>query len=78
MDGRLPRDCFYDEVRSVVMNFTRHILPLTKGLSSHKDPKGMPTKYQSLIPRWHKQPNYVEVWVEKSAMIGSLRPLVLD
>jgi hypothetical protein len=27
----------------------------------------LPDMYKSTIPRWHKQPKYVEVWVEKNA-----------
>jgi hypothetical protein len=28
----------------------------------------LPETYQDTIPRWYKQPKYIEVWVEKNAM----------
>lgn len=77
MDGRLPIDCFYDEVRDVVMNFDETYGRPDAWIDLYIDKlKELPDNYQSLIPRWYRQPNYVEVWVEKRAMIGSLRPLV--
>lgn len=33
------------------------------------------TKYRYRLPRWEGQRNYVELWVEKAALAGVLRPL---
>jgi hypothetical protein len=29
-----------------------------------------------MIPRWHEQPEYVEVWVEKDALAGTLKSIL--
>ncbi len=79
MDGILSLDCFYDEVRSVVMNFSEVYMTPDEWIERYVTSlKNLPKRYPNLIPRWHNQPNYVEVWTEKSAMIGSLRPLLAD
>ncbi len=79
MEGILPLDCFYDEVRSVVMNFPEVYMTPDEWIEHYVGSlKNLPKIYPNLIPRWHNQPNYVEVWTEKSAMIGSLRPLLAD
>ena len=79
MDGRLPKDCFYDEVRSVVIGFDEQYYTPNEWIIYyiHKL-RDMPNDYKSLIPRWHNQSNYVEVWTEKNAMIGSIRPLLKE
>jgi hypothetical protein len=33
------------------------------------------TQYRYRLPRWEGQDNYVELWVEKAALAGVLRPL---
>jgi hypothetical protein len=30
----------------------------------------LPDEYINSIPRWHNQPKYVEIWIEKNAMAG--------
>ena len=31
--------------------------------------------YSYRLPRWKDQPNYIELWIEKDALAGVLRPL---
>jgi hypothetical protein len=35
-----------------------------------------PNDYRYSIPRWHEQPEYVEVWVEKDALAGTLKSIL--
>ena len=35
-------------------------------------------EYVYIIPRWYKQPHYVEVWIEKKAMINNFVPILRD
>lgn len=37
-----------------------------------------PTTYKDQIPRWYKQPEYVEVWVEKNAMAGVMSSILTE
>jgi hypothetical protein len=38
----------------------------------------LPNSYRALIPRWYKQPNYVEVWLEKKAMASVVKSILHD
>ncbi len=35
-------------------------------------------EYYDTIPRWYKQPHYVEVWIEKDAMTGTFSSILKD
>jgi Protein of unknown function C-terminus (DUF2399) len=71
----LPIDCFADNVRQVIdiddiyetpeQFFDRGTKYFVKEISENYT-----------IPRWHNQPNYVEVWVEKDAMAGTLNSII--
>ena len=38
----------------------------------------LPETYQDTIPRWYKQPKYVEVWVEKNAMVSLFSAILTE
>ena len=38
--------------------------------------KNIPKDYLNFIPRWHNQPEYVEIWVEKDAMSDILQSIL--
>jgi hypothetical protein len=38
----------------------------------------LPKSYQNTIPRWYKQPKYVEVWVEKNAMASLFSSILTE
>ncbi len=38
--------------------------------------KNLPEEYPKLIPRWYRQPEYVEVWTEKDAMLGTFESIL--
>jgi hypothetical protein len=69
LDDRLPIDCFADNSRNVIGNFNETFFEpndyINRSLSVIKN---IPEEYLNFIPRWHNQPEYVEVWSEKDAM----------
>lgn len=75
----IPIDCFLDESRHVIEDFDdeyespqEYIDRLTEDL------KNAALEYPGIIPRWHKQPHYMEAWTEKNAQIGILRSILRD
>jgi hypothetical protein len=77
LDTYLPVDCFADETRGFIMDFIdeyetpeQHIKKKLDFLSD------LPDKYDTLLPKWHKQPYYVELWTEKNAMVGTFRSIL--
>ena len=57
-----------DEYLDLETQITRPIWRLTHLTETFKDS----------IPRWLNQPNYVEVWIEKSAMAGKMENSILN
>lgn len=77
-NGELPMDCFADSSRRIedindtyrtpeqyIDNAIRYLLNATEN-------------YIATIPRWHKRPEYVEVWTEKDVMVGVLKSILRD
>ena len=72
--GYLPIDCFVDGVRYVT-DIDDKYRTINEYLQMGVDfIRGSPTRYK--IPRWYRQPHYVEVWVEKSAMRRILNSII--
>jgi hypothetical protein len=74
-DEILPIDCFADHVR--------HIIDIDDIYETAEDFYDRGTSYyvndisiNYKIPRWYNQPHYVEVWVEKDAMAGTLNSII--
>ena len=74
-NGSLPLDCFVDHTRRILKNFNdvyetpdeyvdRGIYFLENASSTYK------------IPRWHNQPYYVEIWIEKNAPGAVIQSIV--
>jgi len=38
----------------------------------------LPYEYSNSIPRWHNQPKYVEIWIEKNAMAGVFSSILTE
>lgn len=38
----------------------------------------LPDEYVNSIPRWHNQPKYVEIWLEKNAMEGVFSSILTE
>jgi hypothetical protein len=76
-DGTLPIDCFADHTRGVIKDFNDNFITIEdyadKAFSYLKN-----THQNYSIPRWHKQSNNVEVWLEKDAAVESIRSIVID
>lgn len=77
--GHLRIDCFADNSR----RSTRYQSELNtwepeENISIHiEDLKRLPSIYhKEILPRWVEQPNYVEVWTEKAAMVGTFAQLL--
>lgn len=78
-DGRFPMDCLIDERHPIVdindvylgpQAWIEHYTGKLRNLSEtyHKNDKG--------FPKWAGQPNYVELWTEKQAMVKHLNHIV--
>lgn len=75
----IPIDCFLDESKRIIEDFDdiyerpedyiKRYIGYLENLS---------TDFANLIPRWHHQPHYVEIWTEKNAQIGILRSILRD
>ena len=71
-DERLPIDCFADNSRAVVGDFDETYWTPGQLIDARiKRLQDTESDYTNYIPRWHNQPNYVEVWIEKDAMVGT-------
>jgi hypothetical protein len=76
-DGRLPINCFADNARQVIDDFNEKYETIDEYLQRPIDfIINAPQGYVNSIPRWHNQPNYVEVWIEKDAMAGTLSSIL--
>lgn len=79
MDGRLPLGCFSDSGRQLIANFKKYYFTPEELLDARvKSLKETPENYIDSIPRWHNQPHYVEVWIEKDAMVGTFKSYLKD
>jgi hypothetical protein len=71
----LPIDCFADNVRQIIDihdNYETAEEFFERGTDYYV--KDISENYK--VPRWYKQPHYVEVWVEKDAMAGTLNSII--
>jgi hypothetical protein len=75
---KLPIDCFADDTRRVVRNWTNYQKPQTFIGDIMEDATSFPENYRKAIPRWYEQPHYVEIWVEKRALIRTLQVVLGD
>jgi hypothetical protein len=74
---KLPIDCFADHVRRVIQDFDDDYRTLEEYIYIGRDFLKN-AKNTHAIPRWHNQPNHVEVWLEKDAPVESFRSIVRD
>jgi hypothetical protein len=75
---QLPIDCFADDTRSVVRTWGDYKPPdkfVEEGIASLLS---FPKDFINKIPRWYGQQHYVEIWVEKKAMIGTIQHIIGD
>ncbi len=73
----IKRDAFSDNTRQIIQDFDDRYFTVDEMIDNGlKFLKNIPHNYKDNIPTWHKQPNYVEVWLEKDAMTGVLASLI--
>lgn len=78
-DGILPMDCFADNSRHVVGDFNEVYYEPNEFIDQHLNYiKNLPKEYANFIPRWYNQPEYVEVWTEKDAMVGNFQSILQE
>ena len=74
-DGTLRIDCFADHSRDVVKDFHDNYVSIEDYIDfgiTHLEN----AHHGYNIPRWHKQPYHVEVWLEKDAPVASIVSIV--
>jgi hypothetical protein len=75
--GELPWDCFSDQGRQVLGNFEENYKSpeqfIQQGITFIKNASQSYT-----VPRWYKQPQYVEVWIEKQALADTFVSFLKD
>lgn len=73
VEETLPIDCFADNARQIIDIDDEYMSAgdfIKGGLKYYTD-------FDSYkVPRWHNQKHYVEVWVEKDAMAGTLNSII--
>jgi hypothetical protein len=76
----IPYEWITDESRSIVgIRSDRYQKPQRLITDMLENLKEFPTIYKDeYIPRWYKQPEYVEVWVEKNAMAGVMSAILTE
>ena len=76
-NNQLSWDAISDESRLVIKNFDERYISPTKYveeiLNFIKDAHN-----QYKIPKWNRQPHYVEVWIEKQALADATQSFLKD
>lgn len=73
----LPVDCFSDETRGPSKGFIDVYKTPTQYIKNSLNfLEDLPGTYKNLIPKWHEQPYYVELWTEKNAMVGTFKSIL--
>ena len=74
-NGILARDCFANHTRDTIRDFN----DTYESVEEYID-RGIHhleyTKENYSVPRWHKQPHYVEIWLEKDAAVETFISIV--
>lgn len=75
--GKLPINCFTDNSRKVLNKFNEDYFSPKEFIDNRiKIIQSIPYNYINLIPKWHNQPHYIEVWIEKDAMGNILQSIL--
>ena len=76
-NNKLPWNSISDESRLVIKNFDeRYIEPIKYVDDILNVVKDAHNQYK--IPKWHNQPHYVEVWIEKQALANAVQSFLKD
>ena len=75
--GHIDPDCIVDESRSIIDIEDIFYSPEQIIDNELEFLSCLPDQYRlRYLPKWYGQPHYVEVWVEKNAMVGVLKSLL--
>jgi hypothetical protein len=74
-DGRLSWDSIIDETRHSIANFYDYYISPDDHIHKLLYQLGeLHNEYESkILYKWYKQPYYVEVWLEKNALVGAFK-----
>ena len=77
--GAIPVDWIVDESREIINIDDQYLEPGEEIMQLLEWLNKLPDKYINSIPRWHNQPKYIEIGIEKNAMAGvfSSRPYII-
>ncbi len=79
LKGELSIDCFADQNRIKIGDFNDEFIDARQYI---KDVIGyledIPKTYPLTIPKWHNQPHYVEIWIEKDSLSGTFQSVLKD
>jgi hypothetical protein len=79
MKGELPIDCFADQSRSIIEDFNDEYIDPNKYIERKLAYiENFPKIYRNLIPKWHNQPHYLEIWIEKDALSSTFQSILKD
>jgi len=72
-------DAFEDNTRHIIKDFNDEERSLedyiNDGIAHFRN---LPNGFKTLVPRWLNQPNYVEVWVEKTDWANTVKKILQD
>ena len=76
-EGTLPIDCFADNSRGVVGDFNEEYWTPGELIDARADDlRNTESDYLDFVPKWHNQSHYVEIWIEKEAMVGTFESIL--
>ena len=79
MKGELPIDCFADQTRSIIKDFNDEYINPNEYIERELAYiENFPKIYRNLIPKWHNQPHYLEIWIEKDALSSTFQSILKD
>lgn len=76
--GYIPIGTFSDNTRRIIDIDDEYRDLNTQIFSAIWRLTHLPERFKDSIPRWLGQPNYVEVWIEKDAMTGTIYSILKD
>jgi hypothetical protein len=74
----IPYDWIVDESREIIDIYDVYMEPSERIRRLIDSLIDLPDTYQDTMPRWYKQPKYVEVWVEKNAMASLFSAILTE
>ena len=77
--GKLFTNYFQDQDLNFVQEFDDRYVPLVDYINHEIGVlENIPYIYARTIPRWHNQPHYVEVWIEKQELMSTFRSILRE